>query len=231
MTDREAHLADEMLRLIGAELERRDDQLACHDEWQLTWLARDLRAGLTRAEREADEHAADAFARRASARITAARAERRLPRRELRYRGAPIVATVAQSLPAAAEEQCATMLDLSVAAGAGRELWDEPCESWIELPEGIGEGRFLAMRVSGDSMRPILESGDVVLLNLDAVPVVDDIVVARIPDDGFVVKRVSAIRSRHLELSSFNPAYDPLVVPRDRASILGTVVARFSPKS
>jgi SOS-response transcriptional repressor LexA len=229
MTEREAHLADEVLRLVGAELERRDDELACHDERQLTWLANDLRAGLSGAEREADERAADAFARRAAARLAAVRAERRLPRRELRYRGAPIVATVAQSIAAAADERCATVLDLSVAAGVGRELWDEPCDSWVELPPDVGEGRFVAIRVSGDSMTPVLESGDVVLVKLDAIPVVDDVVVARVPDDVFVVKRLSAIRGGMMELSSFNPAYDPLVVPRDRASILGTVVARFCP--
>lgn len=228
MTQREAHLADEVLRLIGAELERRDDELACHDERELVWLASDLRAGLGRAERERDEGAADAFARRAAARLAARRAERLLPRRELRYRAAPVVATVAQSIAAASEARCATVLDLSVAAGVGRELWDEPCDSWLELPGDVGDGRYVAVSVDGDSMTPVLAPRDVVLVKLDATPVLGDLVVVRLPDEVFVVKRLTGLQGGRLELSSFNPQYDQVVVRRDRASVLGTVVARFS---
>ena len=228
MTQREEHLADEVLRLIGAELERRDDELACHDERELAWLAADLRAGLGHAEREADERKADAFAKGAAARLAARQTERLLPRRELRYRAAPVIATVAQAMAVAAEARCATVLNLSVAAGVGWELWDEPCDSWLELPDDMSGGRYVAVRVDGDSMTPVLEPRDVVLVKLDGTPAIDDLVVVRIPDDVFVVKRLTGMRDGRCELSSFNPEYDPIVVRRDRASILGTVVARFS---
>jgi SOS-response transcriptional repressor LexA len=228
MTQRDEHLADEVLRMVGAELERRDDDLACRSERLLAWLAHDLRSGLGRAERERDEHAGDAFARRAVARLAARRAEQRLPRRVLRYRVPPVAATVSQAMAAATEERCATLLDLAAAAGPGRELWDEPCDSWLELPDDVPTGRYVAIRVDGDSMLPVLAPRDVILIRLDAVPALDDLVVVRLPDEVFVVKRVTALRGGRLELSSFNPAYEPVVVRRDQSSVLGTVVARFS---
>jgi SOS-response transcriptional repressor LexA len=227
MTQRGVHLADEVLRLIGAELERQRDDLTCTDEQSLTRFAHELRAGASGAERERDERLADAFVRRIAARLAARRVEVRLPRRELRYRRAPMIATVAQSIGAATEERCATLLDLAAAAGAGRALWDEPCDSWLELPDDAVDGRHIAIRVDGDSMTPVLMSRDIILVKLDATPAIDDLVVDRLPDDVFVVKQLTSMRGGRLELSSFNPVFEPIVVCRDRASILGTVVARF----
>ncbi|HZE09488.1 MAG TPA: S24 family peptidase, partial [Gemmatimonadaceae bacterium] len=188
----------------------------------------DLRAGLTRDERVRDEISATAFASRISARIASLRAEKALPLRELLYRAAPVVATVSRAIIESSRQRCATMLDLAVAAGTGRELWEESCEQWLELPNDIEPSeRFLALRVAGDSMSPVLESRDVILIKLDGSPAIDDLVVARIPDQGYVVKRVASIRDGRLELSSFNPHYRSLFVARQRSSILGTVIARF----
>ena len=76
-------------------------------------------------------------------------------------------------------------------------------------------------------MTPVLMSRDIILVKLDATPAIDDLVVVRLPDDVFVVKQLTSMRGGRLELSSFNPVFEPIVVRRDRASILGTVVARF----
>jgi phage repressor protein C with HTH and peptisase S24 domain len=76
-------------------------------------------------------------------------------------------------------------------------------------------------------MSPILEPRDVILIKLDASPAIDDLVVARIQDQGYVVKRVASIRNGRLELSSFNSHYKSVFVVRHRSSILGTVIARF----
>jgi hypothetical protein len=54
---------------------------------------------------------------------------------------------------------------LAVAAGTGREIWDEPCEQWVELPDGTGTGAHLALTVAGNSMTPCPHSGDVILVN------------------------------------------------------------------
>ena len=227
MTDHDDVL-DELIRALGAAIERQDDALIYQDEHFLAWLANDLRMGLSRAERARDERDADAFAQRAAQQLAIRRAERSLPRRELRYRGAPITATVSQSVPQAAAERCAPMLDLAAAAGVGRALWDEPCEAWLELPADVPSGRYVALRVAGDSMDPVLTPRDVLLVKLDGVPAVNDLVVARLRDDSFVVKRVAGLATDSLELASFNPAYAPIVLPRARGAILGTVIARFS---
>jgi phage repressor protein C with HTH and peptisase S24 domain len=152
----------------------------------------------------------------------------RLPRRPARYREAAVITTIGAAVPLARVAGCAALLDLAAAAGTGREMWDDPCETWLELPPDIPPGRHVAIHVEGDSMEPVLSSGDVIVIKLDAVPVVNDLVVARRPNSGFVVKRLAAITPRQIELASLNPAYPPFRMRRGSASILGTVVARFS---
>jgi phage repressor protein C with HTH and peptisase S24 domain len=168
------------------------------------------------------------FARRALTRIAVRRAEKTLPLRNLRERAAPITATVAQALSTASRERCATILDLAVAAGAGREIWDEPCDRWLELPDDIAAGRYVALRVAGDSMTPVLEPREVILIQLDATPRIDDLIVARLPDQSHVVKRVASIREGRIELASFNPDYESIFVPRNPSPVVGTVIARFT---
>jgi hypothetical protein len=227
MTQFDDDAVDELMRLVGAEVERQDAALAHQSEALLAWVAQDLRAGASGAERARDERDAEAFARRAMARLAVRRAERRLTPQPLRRRSAPVPATVTQSLGAAMDARCAVLLELAAAAGSGRELWDEPCDSWVELPSGLPSARYLAMRVEGDSMEPVLAPRDVILVQLDAVPAVDDLVVARRPDEGFVVKRVASLTAKRIELASFNEAYEPVTVRRDPATVLGTVIARF----
>jgi SOS-response transcriptional repressor LexA len=230
MTQTDEQALDHMMRLVGREVERRDDELRWQDEPLLRWLADDLQAGLALAERERDEAAAAAFAHALHERRAADRARERFPARELRYREAAVIAPIADAVVMAGAARCAAVLDLAAAAGAGRELWDDPCDTWLELPPDLPNGKHVSIRVEGDSMEPVLKSGDLILVKLDAVPVVDDLVLARRPNAGFVVKRVSAITPREVELSSFNAAYPPFTMRRGSASILGTVIARFSTK-
>jgi phage repressor protein C with HTH and peptisase S24 domain len=228
MTQFDDDAVDELMRLVGAELARQDDALTHQSEALLAWVAQDLRAGASADERARDARDADAFARHGSARLAARRAERRLPRRVLHERAAPVVGTVTQAMPVARAVRCAVLLELAAAAGTGRELWDEPCDTWIALPAEMQGDRYVALRVDGDSMQPVLAPSDVILVQLDTTPAVDDLVVARRPDDGFVVKRVASLTAREIELASFNEAYAPVRVPREQSAVLGTVIARFS---
>jgi hypothetical protein len=228
MTHHEEQGMDELIRLVGRELERMDNDLRWQDEAMLRWLADDLQAGLTSAERAQLERDSIVFADTLLARWAAEHARDRFPARELRYREAAVVASISDAVPLAAAARCAAMLDLAAAAGPGRELWDDPCDSWLELPDDVEPGRHVAIRVEGDSMEPVLESGDTILVRLDAVPAVDDLVLARRPGEGFVVKRVSAITPRIVELSSFNADYPPFTMRRGTTSIIGTVIARFT---
>lgn len=219
---------DELMRLVAAEIEVSGGIRRKDEEHLLSWLRDDLRESLSISERKEDEVRAGDFARRVCARLAGRVAERVLPLRELHHRAAPVIATVNESLRYSFERGCATLLDLSVAAGAGRELWDEPCEQWLQLPKDIAPSeRYLALRVAGDSMSPVLEPRDVILIKLDASPTTNDVVVARTADEGYVVKRIAGIKNGRLELASFNPHYKSIFVDRHRSAILGTVIARF----
>jgi SOS-response transcriptional repressor LexA len=221
-------LIDELMRLVAADIEIGESADAYRGEQFLAWLAEDLRGGLNAEERVKDELDASAFGRRISAGIAARRAEKKLPRRALRQRPASSVAICSESLLQAAREGCATLLDLSVAAGVGRELWEEPCDEWLELPDDIlPSERYVALRVAGDSMSPVLHPRDVILIKLGSQPAIDELVVAHIPEHGYVVKYVSAMKENRIELSSFNHEYGPAAIPRSNHAILGTVLARF----
>jgi phage repressor protein C with HTH and peptisase S24 domain len=135
--------------------------------------------------------------------------------------------SVREALGAAAPLRRAPALDLAVAAGVGRDLWDEPCERWVALPDDIPDGAHLALAVAGDSMHPLLHAGDTILVRLGAELAPDTVVVARRPDDGYVVKRVGRIGRDAVELTSLNPAYPAITIPRDDALVLGTVVLRW----
>ena len=219
---------DDLMSAVGRETELADEDLAYQDERFLFWLANDLRTGLDHEQRSQDERDAAEFARRALTRLKIRLVERKLPRRRLRERSASIDATLAHAVPAAMRERCATILDLAVAAGGGRELWDEPCDSWLELPDDVPSGRYVALRVAGDSMAPILGPREVILIELDAKPRVDDLVVARLPDQSHVVKRVASMKGSTMELASFNPEYESIFVAREPSPVVGTVIARFT---
>jgi phage repressor protein C with HTH and peptisase S24 domain len=77
-------------------------------------------------------------------------------------------------------------------------------------------------------MAPVLGPREVILIQLDTTPRIDDLIVARLPDQSHVVKRVASIREGRIELASFNPGYDPIFVSRDASSVVGTVIARFT---
>lgn len=219
---------DDLMSAVGRETELADNDLTLQDERFLFWLAQDLRTGLSHEQRSADERDAAEFARRALTRSRVRLAERRLPRRQLRERPAPITALLAHAVPAASRERCATILDLAVAAGGGRELWDEPCDRWLELPDDVPSGRYVALRVAGDSMTPVLDPREVILIDLDAAPRVDDLIVARLPDQSHVVKRVASMKGSTMELASFNSDYESIFVARDPSPVVGTVIARFT---
>ena len=102
---------------------------------------------------------ADEVRRRVSA---AGRGVRRIDRAPEVVRP-PAPGPMAPMIAAARAVHAAPLAELGVAAGTGRELFDEPCDLWVALPAELVPGRYLALRVVGDSMIPLLHSGDVVL--------------------------------------------------------------------
>jgi phage repressor protein C with HTH and peptisase S24 domain len=225
-TDNDARV-ENLARLLGRELNRISPELDGAPDSYLKWLAREARLNQTRDERASSEADADDFVRRMAPRIKAQWLARKFPKYALRSRAAAQATDVQHAVDSASHERCAPLMNMSIAAGAGRALWDEPCEEWIEIPISIPDGRYVALRVSGDSMQPFLESGDVVLVKLGAEPARDDIVVARTRESEYVVKRVVEVSDILLQLESLNPAHAPFSLVRKPGAVLGTVMARF----
>jgi phage repressor protein C with HTH and peptisase S24 domain len=218
---------DHLIDMLAEEIADQDARPLLRDERLVNWLARDLCDAQSAEMRAHNEAAATAFANRTRSRISGRRAARVLPINELKLRRASMRATVAQSIQAAAVANCAPLLELAAAAGSGRALWDEMCDEWIEVPNDTPGAKHVAIRIAGDSMLPVLHPRDVILVKLETLPVTGDLVVARLEDDGYVVKRYEKLDSGRVELTSFNPAYDPIVADQRRVAVLGTVVARF----
>ena len=116
---------------------------------------------------------------------------------------------------------------LAIAAGAGLELWDVECSTTVDVPVDVPRGRHVALRVSGDSMEPLIHSGDLVLVRIDDRAVPGTVVVARDPEHGYVVKEVGHLTTSEIELLSLNSVYPPLRVPLGAGAVLGTVVLRW----
>jgi len=214
---------DELARLTVSAGEHRLDPAdaanAANAEFH-EWLARDARAGQRSGERRATEARAERFARRMQALVLA---------RQLGVIAAPSDPVVREfRSEGAVREGLVPWPELGVAAGVGRELWDEPCERWIELPRALATGhKYVALTVSGSSMEPALHAGDVVLVSVGASVRRDSIVVARRPEEGYVVKAVGRLSRRAIELRSLNPEFATFSIPRENALIVGTVVMRW----
>lgn len=225
--DDRAVLLDQIMFLVGRFQETRaDSPLLGHAE-SLGWIRGDARErlGLTdsaRLERRAERFLDSVMRRVASSRMCVREAGKRPTFLHAAVRG-----TVSQVLPYACARGYAPHVPLSAAAGAERTLWDETCDEWLEVPREVEGGRFLSLTVSGDSMLPLLHSGDVVLVRLDDEVRRDTVVLARVADDGYVVKRVASIDTREIVLASLNADYEPVRIPAQERRVLGTVVASW----
>jgi hypothetical protein len=210
-----------------AEMERSDSPYYV-DERVVGWLAREVASP----HRSGDDWSAPRIhsaAARLRARAEAARLKVRL------VAGAPPVVhaaapgMIADVLDVARAMRAAPRLELGAAAGVGRDLWDEPCEQWVHVPDDAPPGSYVSLRVVGESMDPLLHTGDSVLVQVGSAVVRDTVVLARVPDAGYVVKKVGKVTRAQLELQSLNDAFPPIVVPRDERTIVGTVVLRWCP--
>jgi SOS-response transcriptional repressor LexA len=217
-----------LVRQLGQLLDTSGDCSAYENENFVAWLEREVSGRISVADRRESEIAAQRIVRRAQARIRSLRVGDALATHPFRARAAAVVGNVKQIAHAASDSGCAPWVEsLAVAAGSGREIWDEPCEQWAELPNGIGTGEHIALTVAGDSMTPCLHSGDIILVDTHKSVARDSIVVARRDEDGYVVKHVTRCGKRALELSSFNTEYAPFMIEREPGAIIGVVVARL----
>jgi len=223
MNDRTEWERDALVWLAGRWIEHREPAMTPAPRLARAIAAFDLWKG----EQDRAVQAAR-FARRVTERIAAigpgVRRVNHGPEPVRPARAGPLSHAVA----AARGTHAAPLAELGVAAGSGRELLDEPCDTWVALPDDLSAGRYLALRVVGDSMVPLLHSGDVVLVDLDRPAHPGDVAVARHPEHGYVVKRLArAADGAALALVSLNPAYPPLDIVAAPGTVLGPVVLRW----
>lgn len=225
-------MVDLLVELLGRRAYERMDPMDPRHEPFLNWLAREARLTQTAAERRETERQAVLFAERTLRRVAAARAGER--HRVRCVDEAPVTYAVRDETgdtvgAGVVGERTTPWWDLAVAAGSGRELWDEPPAAFVGLPDDVSDGSYVALSVAGDSMAPLLHTGDTILVRLGRDLIVDQVVVARHPEHGYVVKRVGRMTPTRVELESLNPAYPTLEIPNDAALVLGTVVLRWCP--
>ena len=118
----------------------------------------------------------------------------------------------------------AAVFDLAIAAGVGRELWEETPEVCIEVPSDLPDGEYVALRIAGDSMTPLLNTGDMVLVRRETAAAPETVIVARVPEQGYVCKRVSRVTNSYIELDSLAAGHGAIRIPRRQALIFGTVL-------
>ena len=219
--DAREHETDTLVALAGALAERSVEP----DPRFLEWQAAELRA--RRRPTAAAEHRADARARRLAGGALGARFGVRCLAAMPAARTPLVAGALSRVIIPAADAGFAPRLELGIAAGVGRALWDEPCDSWIAIPDDLPRGRYVALTVKGDSMLPLLHSDDVVLVRIGSEVARDAIIVARRPDDGYVVKRVGRVGPASIELLSLNPDFEPTLIERGDGAVAGTVVLRW----
>jgi phage repressor protein C with HTH and peptisase S24 domain len=120
-------------------------------------------------------------------------------------------------------------LDLGASAGPGRVPGDEAAfdtfrfsRRWL-AEQGLERAQLSAITVEGDSMEPLLNNGDEILVDCSPRPFRDGIHVVRLGDT-LMVKRVASAGPGRVALLSQNFAYPPVEVAAEEVAIIGRVV-------
>ncbi|MFM7378881.1 MAG: helix-turn-helix transcriptional regulator [Erythrobacter sp.] len=120
-------------------------------------------------------------------------------------------------------------LDLGAAAGAGRVPGAEAAfdtfrfsRRWLE-EQGLARAELSAIRVEGDSMEPLLNDGDEILVDRAPRAFRDGIHVVRLGET-LMVKRVASAGPGRVALLSQNFAYPPVEEAAEEVEIIGRVV-------
>lgn len=120
-------------------------------------------------------------------------------------------------------------LDLGASAGPGAVPDTESAfdtfrfsRRWL-AEQGLDGARLSAITVAGDSMEPLLNDGDEILVDTAPRSFRDGIHVVRLGDT-LLVKRVAQAGAGRLALLSQNLAYPPIEVAAEEVTIIGRVV-------
>jgi SOS-response transcriptional repressor LexA len=216
---------DVLVELVGRRIEAALDTPLNRDSRFLEWRSRELRESTAY-----DGIAPDrmkSIRERVLSRVLAHRMGIRTAVGAPELQRPSVIASAQNAIAEASKQGCAPRVELAVAAGTGREIWDEPCTDWVKVPAALPSGNYVAIDVKGASMEPLLHSGDLILVRPDPVPKPNMVVVARDQDGGYVVKSVRRVSRYVIELASLNPLFPDIRVPHANGSIIGRVVARW----
>lgn len=93
---------------------------------------------------------------------------------------------------------------------------------WL-AEQGLERARLSSITVEGDSMEPLLNDGDEILIDRSTRPFRDGVHVVRLGDT-LMVKRVASAGAGRFALLSQNLAYPPVNVEASEVEIIGRVV-------
>ncbi|MFN9634620.1 MAG: helix-turn-helix transcriptional regulator, partial [Erythrobacteraceae bacterium] len=120
-------------------------------------------------------------------------------------------------------------LDLGAAAGPGAIGWGDGAfdtfrvsRRWLAV-QGLESAQLSAIRVEGDSMEPLLNDGDEILVDRSPRTFRDGIHVGRLGET-LMVKRIASAVPGRMALLSQNLAYPLVEVAADEVAIIGRVV-------
>jgi len=199
------------------------DHPVWRDDRFLRWLADEARVRDPR-ERKLSDAVRALRGRQLQLRVEARRLRMRRREEPPPVRRAEFVGLPRVTWEFAERRHATPLVDLGVAAGVGRELWDEPSDQWVVVPDELPSGRYLALRIVGDSMEPVMHTGDTVLVRIGGAIESGTVVIARHPEDGYVCKKVRRLRRHVIELESLKTELPLITIPREPDLIVGTVV-------
>lgn len=131
------------------------------------------------------------------------------------------------------------VLDASPSAGPGGEPVDYPmvlghidvAEAWARKRLGGRLEHIRALPVSGDSMSPTINDGDLAFVDTSCTHFAADGVYVIVFNDALLIKRLSAdLASRKIRVKSDNALHEPQLVPEEGLTICGRVKSWLSIK-
>lgn len=121
-----------------------------------------------------------------------------------------------------AEEPCARIPILGTVKGGFDRLAQQEYEGY-EPADVAAPDEYFFLRVTGDSMAPQIQAGDLALIHSQDTIESGQLGVVLLEDDEATLKRI-VFSGRNVILQPFNSAYSPVVLRGDACRILGRVV-------
>jgi SOS-response transcriptional repressor LexA len=140
----------------------------------------------------------------------------------------------AENLPPGRTPRLVPLLSLAQAAKSAEAVFPNyarDATDWIECPKKRPGPRTLALKISGESMEPDYQNGDIIYVDPDIAAVHGKDVVVRLADRNEATLRRLVVESDLHYLKSLNPNWPDkfMHIPAD-ARIVGVVVGKYADK-